>query len=145
MRSDGPSDPQGGAPGGSAPNAETEWGQQDTSHARNAADLALDHLRRSLAKGDDSVLDALGWTPDEARAFLERWEAMRRRAAAGDPTQKREFERALRSLGLRGGTVRSARDVPADVKGGQSEGRRTRPPSEYRDRVKAYSQGTTGE
>jgi hypothetical protein len=31
------------------------------------------------------------------------------------------------------------------VKGGQAEGRRTRPPSEYREQFKAFTQGTTEE
>jgi len=144
-RSDGAADPQRGAADGPAPAAETEWGDQDVAHARNAADLAIEHLRRSLQRGDDGVLDALGWNRDEARAFLERWENLRRQAESGDPAKRREFERTLRSLGLRGGNVRSDRDVPADVKGGQAEGRRSRPPSEYRERFKAYTKGTSGE
>jgi hypothetical protein len=41
--------------------------------------------------------------------------------------------------------VRSSRDVPTDVKGGQAEGRRSRPPSGYREQLKAYLQGTGGE
>ncbi|NBV44882.1 MAG: hypothetical protein EBR86_04405 [Planctomycetia bacterium] len=144
-RSDGAADPQQGPGAGEGPTAQTEWGDQDTAHARNAADLAIEHLRRSLDKGDKSVLDSLGWTKDEARAFLERWETLRRQADAGDPVKRRDFERTLQSLGLRGGDVRSNRDVPADVKGGQAEGRRSRPPSEYRERFKAYTQGTTSE
>jgi hypothetical protein len=35
--------------------------------------------------------------------------------------------------------------VPTDVKGGQAEGRRSRPPGSYRDQLKAYLQGTGGE
>ena len=33
--------------------------------------------------------------------------------------------------------------VPADVKGGQAEGRRSRPPSDYREQFKAFMQGTS--
>jgi hypothetical protein len=144
-RSDGAADPQQGPVDGQAPTAETEWGQQDVAHARNAADLAIEHLRRSLEKGDRGVLDSLGWTKDDARAFLERWQSLRQQADGGDPVKRRELDRTLRSLGLRGGNVRSTRDVPSDVKGGQAEGRRSRPPSEYRERFKAYTQGTTSE
>lgn len=91
------------------------------------------------------MLDALGWTREQAQAFIDRWRAMRRLADSDDPRQRGEFERAVRSLGLRPGGVRSSRDVPTDVKGGQAEGRRSRPPSEYRDQVRAYLQGTSGE
>ena len=124
---------------------ELEWGEEDLSHARNAADLAVEHLRDSVAAGETDVLDALGWTREQAQAFADRWRTMRRLADSDDPRQRGEFERAVRSLGLRPGGVRSSRDVPTDVKGGQAEGRRSRPPSEYRDQVRAYLQGTSGE
>jgi hypothetical protein len=124
---------------------EMEWGEEDLSHARNSADLAVEHLRDSVAAGETDVLDALGWTREQAQSFIDRWQAMRRLADSGDPRQRGEFERAVRSLGLRPGGTRSSRDVPADVQGGQAEGRRSRPPSEYREQVRAFLQGTSGE
>jgi hypothetical protein len=140
----------GGQGGGDAAGAnrvdrEMEWGEQDLATARNAADLAVEHLRESVAAGRTDVLDSLGWTPEQARAFLDRWEAMKRMAGSPDVRQRGEFEKTLRSLGLRPGGVRSSRDVPTDVKGGQAEGRRSRPPAGYREQLKAYLQGTGGE
>jgi hypothetical protein len=35
--------------------------------------------------------------------------------------------------------------MPADTKGGQAEGRRSRPPSDYREQFKAFMQGTSAE
>jgi hypothetical protein len=70
---------------------------------------------------------------------------MRRLADSPDPRQRGEFERVMRSLGLRPGGVSNSRDVPADEKGGQAEGRRSRPPSDYRERFKAFLQGASGE
>ncbi|MFM7249476.1 MAG: hypothetical protein ACKO5R_06235 [Planctomycetaceae bacterium] len=70
---------------------------------------------------------------------------MKALGAGGDASKRGTFDKALRSLGLRGDGVRSRRDVPSDVKGGQAEGRRTRPPSEYLEQFKAYTQGTAGE
>ncbi|MFM7033736.1 MAG: hypothetical protein ACKOYJ_00875 [Planctomycetia bacterium] len=124
---------------------ELEWGDEDVAHARNAADLAVEHLRDSVEAGRSDVLRELGWTPEQARAFIERWQAMRRLADSPDQRKRGEFERAVRSLGLRPGGTRSSRDLPSDVKGGQAEGRRSRPPSEYREQVRAYLQGTGGE
>jgi len=124
---------------------ETEWTDQDLTHARNAADLALAHLRDSLAAGRTDVLDALGWTPEQARAFLERWQSLRQMAKSGDPRERGEFEQTLKSLGLRPGGVQSSRDVPADAKGGQAEGRRGRPPASYREQFQAFLRGTGGE
>ena len=107
--------------------------------------MALEHLRDDLASGRNDVLDELGWTPEQARAFLARWEALRRMAGSPDRRKRGEFERTLRSLGLRPDGVRSSREVPTDVKGGQAEGRRSRVPTGYREQLKAYLQGTSGE
>ncbi|NBW87016.1 MAG: hypothetical protein EBR23_09365 [Planctomycetia bacterium] len=115
------------------------------AHARNAADLAIAHLRDSLAAGRTDVLEELGWTPEQARAFLDRWESMRRAARSGSARQSGDFDRTLRSLGLRPAGMRSSRDVPTDVKGGQAEGRRSRPPSDYRDQFRAFLEGTGAE
>jgi hypothetical protein len=144
--SEGAAAPQGGPVAeGPPPSRETEWGAQELENARNAADLAIEHLRNTVESGRTDVLDELGWTRDQARAFLERWEAMRRQAESPDVQKRGDFERVLRSLGLRPAGVQSSRDVPADAKGGQAEGRRSRPPSDYRERFKAFLQGTSGE
>ena len=142
---DGPHEPGKPQAEGPAPSKQAEWGEEDLRSAKNAADLAIEHLRGAVESGSSDVLDRLGWTREQARAFLERWETMRRMAESDDPVQRGEFERAVRSLGLRPDGVRSSRDVPSDVRGGQSEGRRSRPPSEYREQFKAYTQGTAGE
>ena len=138
--------PEGGASEGeNSPLKEAEWEEQDVDHARNAADLAIRTLKEDLDAGRSGILDELGWTRDQARAFLKRWEAMQAMARSDDPVKRGDVERAVRSLGLRPDGARGSRDVPSDVKGGQAEGRRTRPPSEYREQFKAYTQGTTGE
>ncbi len=142
---DGPHEPGKPPAEGPAPSKQTEWGEEDLRNAKNAADLAIEHLRGAVESGKSDVLDRLGWTREQARAFLERWEKMRQTAESDDPVQRGEFERAVRSLGLRPDGVKSSRDVPSDVRGGQSEGRRSRPPSEYREQFKAYTQGTAGE
>jgi hypothetical protein len=107
--------------------------------------MAIEHLRNAVNSGDTDVLDELGWTPEEARAFLARWERMREAVRDGDPQAKGEFDRAVKSLGMRPNRVQSSRDVPADVKGGQAEGRRSRPPSDYREQFRAFMQGASAE
>ena len=139
------SPPKNGPADGPPSAKELEWGEQDLANARNAANLAVEHLRNAVDSGRTDVLDQLGWTREQARAFLDRWEKMRQMSESVDPADRGAFERAVRSLGLRPGGVRSSRDVPADVRGGQAEGRRSRPPSEYREQFKAYTQGTAGE
>ena len=122
---------------------EMEWNAQSADQARNAANLAIEHLRRSLAEGRDDVLDDLGWTRDQALAFLRRWEAMQQMAQSDDPGQRTQFDRAVLSLGLRPDGIQRSRDLPADARGGQAEGRRTRPPTDYREQFKAFMQGTS--
>jgi len=132
-------------PDGPAPSKETEWGEQNLTNARNATNLALDYLRKAVESGDTAVLDRLGWTADEARAFLDRWQKMRQFSESADPVERGQFEQTMRSLGLRPDGVRSSRDVPSDARGGQAEGRRSRPPADYQEQFKAYTQGTSGE
>jgi hypothetical protein len=134
-----------GQPAADRVKRDVEWGDQELADARNATDLAIKHLRDNLDAGRTDVLDQLGWTPEQARQFLDRWETMRRQAGSGDVRKKIEFERAVKSLGLRPDGVRGSRAVPADTRGGQSEGRRSRPPSEYREQLKAYLQSTDGQ
>jgi hypothetical protein len=138
---------RGGRPADDGPvkPREMEWTDQDLEHARNAADLAIEHLKRSLSDGRSDVLDALGWTPEQAQAFLDRWHTLRQMSTSDDPRQRGEFEQTLRSLGLRPGGVKTSRDVPADAKGGQAEGRRGRPPASYREQFQAFLRGTGGE
>ena len=122
-----------------------EWTNQNLEHARNAADLAIEHLQHSLEQGRTDVLDDLGWTPEQARAFLARWQQMQSLAGSADPKERAEFEKAVRSLGLRPEGVQSSRAVPTDRRGGQAEGRRSKPPSDYREQFKAFMQGTSVE
>jgi len=116
-----------------------------SEHARNAFDLALAHLRDTVRSGDDAMLGELGWTRQDAEAFLARWEMLARQATSGDARKEAEFDHAVRSLGLAPQGV-SRRSLEADgPRGGQHEGRRSRPPSEYGEQFKAYSQGALGQ
>jgi hypothetical protein len=100
-------------------------------------------LGESLEEGRDDVLEALGWSREEAEAFLDRWKAMRSLEQSADPREQAEYERALRSLGLRPRTVRTDRRIDAAPTGGEAEGRRSRPPSEYREQFEAYNSGVS--
>ena len=124
-----------------APAEALEWSPEDLAAERHAVDLALAHLRDSVRSGDDGMLDELGWSREQAEAFLERWDDMREAAASGHQ-QRQDYEQTVRSLGLRPGGVRTSRRLPTDREGKRLEGRRTEPPFEYRERFKAYQKGT---
>ena len=116
---------------------------QDLSSVRQATDLALDHLRDSIRSTDDEILKELGWTREQAEAFLRRWENMAEAADNGNQREQQVFEQTLRSLGLRPDRVMSSRQIEQDSKGVQVENRRTQPPYEYRERFKAFLKGVS--
>lgn len=118
-----------------------EWQKPELAAVRRATDLALNHLRDSVRSGDEAMLNELGWSREQAEAFLARWQAMQQAAARGADEQ-REYDTALQSLGLRPAGVRTSRRRAADRTGTQLESRRTQPPLEYRERFKAFQKGT---
>ena len=116
--------------------------------AREASDLALSHLKDELAKDqpDANLLKDLGWSRDDLQKFVSRWEQMQREAktpGTKGETARRELDDTLKSLGLRPRATSlkedSARDD--DVRG-LRESRKSSPPPEYAEQVKAYKQGT---
>lgn len=123
--------------------------QANLEYSSKATDLAIEHLQDQLNKGqaDPKLLDRLGWTRQDAEKFVERWQAMRSGAQAADkskPGGKRQLDEALRSLGLHPrGTTLSGSAARDDRTQGLEESRRTKPPAEYSEAFKAYTQGTT--
>ena len=110
--------------------------------------MALTHLKDELAKDtpDPELLDRLGWSRQDLENFVKRWEQMRASAdAPGEKGQaaRRELDETLRSLGLRlRTTTRRANEATNDQFKGLKESRRSTPPPEYAEQVKAYTQGT---
>jgi hypothetical protein len=109
--------------------------------AEEATDLALEHLRDQQQNAE--LLERLGWTPEQAAAFLKRWEELQREAnqqgRQGEQARRR-LEDQIRGLGLRPREAAVRRDVSnADTTRGLSEGGgRTSPPPEYRDQYRAF-------
>jgi hypothetical protein len=128
----------GSAPEGDAANLE---------YARKQTDLVLDKLSDQLNKNkvDDRMLKELGWTRDDLRRFVERWQQRKVAAERDGPTgeaAKRELEDALRSLGLQREKLQQnavQKDSMRDLK----QGYRGAVPLEYRERLRAYNQGVS--
>lgn len=118
-----------------------EWQKPELAAVRRATDLALNHLQDSIRSGDEEMLNELGWSREQAEAFLARWQAMQQ-AAVADEEQQQAYDSALQSLGLRPAGVRTSRRRAPDQTGTQLESRRTQPPLEYRERFKAFQKGT---
>lgn len=135
-------------PGEPQPEATAQPGARldpDLEFVRQQTELALEHLKEQMEKQDSDLFERLGWDREQARRFLEQWEAMRRAAARqgaeGQAAQQR-LDEALRSLGLR------PRGLQLD--GGQSQvqrlpqlrdGGRFEPPAEWSEQVREYLRG----
>jgi hypothetical protein len=127
---------------------DTPADQANLEYARRQTTLALTHLREQLAKEKSALLDRLGWSPDDARRFLERWESMKRAAdqqgMAGQDAKKR-FDDALRSLGLRPrGTLLRHGGVADDLPQNLRDAGRFAPPPEWAEQFREYTRGVAG-
>jgi hypothetical protein len=121
--------------------------QQRLEEAREATNLALEHLRDQLAreKPDQKLLDRLGWTRDDMQRFLAKWEEMNRAAQRpgedGERAQSR-LDKMLRGLGISPRARKiSTGDVRQDNRGNLSAPRRPAPPRQYADQYEAYTEG----
>lgn len=108
--------------------------------------MALRYLKDQQDNPDRALLDELGWSDDELRRFLERWEQLKRKSRQ-DAASHTELQERLESLGLQPPLRRTRVDSTGqDSHGGLSDAaNRTRPPAEYLDQVKAYQQSIAEE
>ena len=93
---------------------ESQADQANLQFAREATDLALEHLRDQ--QDNQQLLQRLGWTPEQAAAFLQRWQQMqgaaREQGIAGQQARRR-LDDQLRGLGLRPNDAAVRRDITA--------------------------------
>jgi hypothetical protein len=106
--------------------------------------MALEFLRDQQDKQnpDRGLLEELGWTPDDLRAFVERWQKLKQ-GAREDVKAQRELDDSLRSLGL-GPTPdkrRTGSSRTDDVRGMGESGIKSAPPSSYQDQFDAFRKG----
>jgi hypothetical protein len=143
--------PGGGVPGKTSDAAppeavESPADQANLDYARRQTTLALEYLRDQLAKEKPEVLQRLGWTKDDARRFLDRWQQMQQSAAQkgeeGKAAQK-QLDEALRSLGLRPrGTQLQHGGVTADNKPQNlRDAGRFAPPPDWAEQFREYTRG----
>ncbi len=94
------------------------------------------------------MLNRLGWTKDDARRFIEKWEEMKRQA--GEQGQqgaaaRKELNDALRSLGLRPrGTELRHGGVTKDKPETLRDPRNFVPPPDWDEQMRAYTRGVAG-
>ena len=115
--------------------------EANLEYAQKATDLALDYLRHKPA--DPELLDRLGWTAEELKAFQDRWESMRRQTQqAGAPGQQARQQLAdqLQGLGLRPdrGQIRRSRAGKEARQVLRQSGADGAIPPEYREQYRAF-------
>lgn len=131
--------PSGSRPGPSdAPQAPDPV---DVEAAKKATDLVLDSLKNQRENPDQDLLDRLGWTPDQLRNFVDRWEKTRSLGEQNDPAAQRQYEESLKSLGIRPpGTSGPRKSIGRNdqLKDVQDTGQRMAAPPQFRDAIEAY-------
>jgi hypothetical protein len=124
---------------------DSEADEANLEYARRQTTLALEHLHDQLAKEKPPLLERLGWTKDDARQFLARWQEMQRAAAEkgelGDSARK-QLKEALKSLGLRprGTELRGGGTKPEEPQNLRTPGRFP-PPPDVAELLRAYTRG----
>lgn len=113
----------------------------NAEYARRATDLVLDALKNQRENPDPKLLDELGWTPDQYRRFIDRWEKARRMAASGDQAAEKEFDESLRSLGIRPPQANRSRSLDNrsdELENLRDAGTRVPPPPQFREAFEAF-------
>ncbi len=103
--------------------------------------MVLDYLKNQEHEPSPDLLNELGWTDEDLRAFLRRWEQMKQ-AAQGSEEGRRQLDDALSGLGLRATSSRTRNDegrvdqIQA-VDGGAAG---TEAPARYRQKFNSFRQ-----
>lgn len=85
---------------------QTPGAEGDLEYSKSSTDLVLEHLRNQANNPDPKLLEQMNWTEQDLKDFLARWEEMKRKAQSGSDQDRKHYEDALRSLGLRPESVR---------------------------------------
>ena len=122
----------GRKPGEDAPNLK---------YANEATDMALRYLKDQQDNPDRALLNDLGWSDDELRRFIERWDQLKQ-GSSRDAALRKELHERLESLGLQPPHRRTrSGSTQRDLRGGLTDSaNRSSPPPEYLDQVRAYQQ-----
>ncbi|MDD3589875.1 MAG: hypothetical protein PHO46_06345 [Thermoguttaceae bacterium] len=123
-------------------------------YAEQATNLVLEYLEDSLKdKIDRDLLDELGWTEEQLRDFLRRWQKMRNEAEKGNEQDLAVYLKALEVTKLSPQDFETEEDVlpmerrSPSTKGPQSysanEAVRFKTPDRLTERVRAFTQGVS--
>ena len=139
--------PQGGTGGGNGDGQRGEPGGDEANldFARKKTDLLLENLADQLKqkKVDQDLLDRLGWTEQDLRRFVARWQSRKQAAQQRGGAANEELDEALRSLGWKPGGMGAAQAAQRDAQRDNRSGFRGAIPAKYRDRLRRYNDGVS--
>jgi hypothetical protein len=123
---------QGSGAGTDQPsNEQLQQEQADLEHAKKATDLILNKLQDQQQNPDPDLLDKMNWTEQDLREFLDRWNRMKQNAGTGDPNARKQYEEAIKSLGLRPDAgSRTLKNRDADTSGLNQDSSVIEPPAD---------------
>lgn len=141
--SDGKSDKPGTPDFAEATSAD----QANAEYARQQTLLALNHLQDMLERDDETLLKQLGWSREEAMAFLQKWQQIHQAASEKNLStqQRQQLERTFRNLGLSPRTELERETQQERRKVYLHSTLQTPPPENWREILEAYSRGVAGE
>ena len=115
-------------------------------YARKTTELALDHLKKELAKGESDLFDKKdGLTREQAQAWAERMERLLKDAqqSGAKSTAKKKLDQTLDNLGIRPQRSTVGRGTVRDQFRDVRSGTRSRPPADFAEQFRAYKKGTS--
>lgn len=120
-------------------------------YTEEAANLVLNYLSENQRRPDPRLLNELGWTEEELRAFYQKWNAMRAAALKDAPNAK---DRYLEELEKQEVDASSLPDAPEKIQtpigkslesrkpnDGYREATRVKTPDRLSERVRAFTRG----
>lgn len=127
--------------------SEGELGEDEANleYARKQTELVLNELEDQIQNNevDQQLLDKLGWSEEDLRQFVERWQARKQKAEKHPSKGNQELDDALRSLGLqqKNRRVTGPNNNKTDSIRDLQQGNRTTIPPALRDKLKRYNRG----
>jgi collagen type III alpha len=117
--------------------------EPDLALSNKQVDLALRHLKDEMTKPKSNLMDRLGWTPEEAKKFVDNIEKLRdsaKQPGSNGEAGKKAYDEFLKDLGLRphGTRVESVKTRAEDVAHVRDAGG-MEPPAEYLEQSRDYS------
>ncbi|MBX9789962.1 MAG: hypothetical protein K2Y37_13675 [Pirellulales bacterium] len=140
--------PQGPGQTGAPPQEALGGEEANAEFARQQTDLVIESLKDQLADDqlDPELLKKLGWTRDDIEKFVRRWEALRKAAGQEGPEGEKareQYERVINDLNLKRRGVSIRQSAKPDQVNRLRESRGSKPPAEYADQFRAYTEGAT--